>query len=241
MKWKRKTVTLFSSLSLICAFLIISPLLIAASSESVKVDAGTEEEWDEEEFGPRKRIHLAGKNDSTYFDHSTHTVKLGFECEACHDTLFEMETGAAEGNGDFTMQSLKEGKYCGYCHNGETAFHAYTRCGGCHVAPQETIVFTKPVVAVIFDHITHTDQGIDCEDCHKQFFKMDLVVTEEGKDFTMDSIYCDAREVKYCGICHDGETAFPSTSRCNVCHIGVKGYKRLMADKKKIKHSDVKR
>lgn len=227
MKRNKKKLYIFSSLLLVCGLLVISPLFIIASNDVQKNDVEANEEWDEEEFGPQERIHLAGHNESTYFDHSTHTVELGLDCESCHDELFEMEAGAAEANGDFTMQSLKEGKYCGSCHDGETAFHAYTNCDGCHDAPQETIVFTVPVKAVIFDHITHTDQGIDCEDCHKQFFKMNLTDTEAKKDFTMDSIYCDAAEVKYCGVCHDGETAFPSTSRCNVCHIGVKGYNRI--------------
>ncbi len=228
MKLNRKKI--YTSLSFLIAIAVfaVTPFLLVASNETPKNEEVSEEEWDEEQYGPKERIHLAGKNENTYFDHSTHTVDLSLDCEACHDSLFEMETGAAEANGDFTMQSLKEGKYCGSCHDGETAFHAYTNCGGCHEVPKDLIVFTKPVKAVIFDHLTHTDQGIDCEDCHKEFFKMKLSETEEKNDFTMDSIYCDAREVKYCGVCHDGETAFPSTSRCNVCHIGVKGYDRLM-------------
>ncbi len=236
MKSISKQKTYIWSLVLLLFLVVAAPILLIAANDTPKSEAMSEEEWDEEKYGPKERIHLAGKNEATYFDHSTHMIDLDLECESCHDELFEMETGAAEANGDFTMQSLKEGKYCGKCHDGETAFHAYTNCGGCHEAPTETIVFTKPVMAVIFDHQTHTDQGIDCIDCHKEFFKMKLTDTEANADFTMDSIYCDAREVKYCGVCHDGETAFPSTSRCNVCHIGVKGYNRLFKNGDKVRH-----
>jgi len=236
MKADRKKLIHISSLLLIAIFVVVTPLILVASNDTQNSEATTDEEWDEDKYGPKERIHLEGKNKSTFFNHSTHTVDIGLECESCHDELFEMESGVAEENGDFTMQSLKEGKYCGKCHDGETAFHAYTNCGGCHEAPKETIVFTEPVKAVIFDHLTHTDQGIDCEDCHKQFFKMNITDMQLNNDFTMDSIYCDAREVKYCGVCHDGETAFPSTSRCNVCHIGVKGYNKLKAAQKKERH-----
>jgi hypothetical protein len=46
---------------------------------------------------------------------------------------------------------------------------------------------------------------------------------EKNDDFTMKSLY----EGKYCGKCHDGSTAFASDTRCNACHIGLKGYERM--------------
>jgi len=236
MKRNRKKANIFSALLLVCGLLVISPLLIIASSDGAKDGAQAGGEWDEEKFGPQERIHLVGEAESTYFDHASHTVDLGLECESCHDDLFEQEAGAAEANGDFNMKSFNEGKYCGSCHDGETAFHVYTQCDGCHYAPQEPIIFTKPVKAVIFDHEVHTDQGISCDDCHKELFKMNIADVEGQEDFIMESIYCDATEVKYCGVCHDGETAFPSTSRCNVCHIGVKGHNRMKPGDKEKRH-----
>lgn len=91
--------------------------------------------------------------------------------------------------------------------------------------PEAPVVWTKPVKAVIFNHKTHTmDQGLDCDSCHDEFFEMEAGVAEEADDFTMESLY----EGNYCGACHDGSTAFASNTRCTSCHIGVRGYARLM-------------
>ncbi len=85
------------------------------------------------------------------------------------------------------------------------------------------IVFTKPVKAVVFDHKIHTEAGLDCDSCHDDIFEQAAGTAEENDDFTMKSLY----EGKYCGACHDGDTAFASNTKCAVCHIGVKGYNRL--------------
>jgi hypothetical protein len=34
------------------------------------------------------------------------------------------------------MASFRQGKYCGKCHDGTTAFSADTRCNWCHVGVQ---------------------------------------------------------------------------------------------------------
>lgn len=85
------------------------------------------------------------------------------------------------------------------------------------------IIFTKPVQAVIFDHALHMEMGLDCESCHDDPFEMEAGIAEENDDFTMKSLY----EGKYCGVCHDGDTAFASDTRCTACHIGVRGYQRM--------------
>jgi len=86
-----------------------------------------------------------------------------------------------------------------------------------------TIVFTKPVKAVIFEHKNHIAQGLECDSCHSGLFEMATGTAEAKDDFTMASLY----KGKYCGSCHDGNTAFASNTRCTVCHIGVKGYNRM--------------
>ncbi|WP_456432053.1 c(7)-type cytochrome triheme domain-containing protein [Thermosulfuriphilus sp.] len=43
----------------------------------------------------------------------------------------------------------------------------------------------------------------------------------------MKSLY----EGKYCGACHNGEMAFAANTKCTTCHIGVRGYNRLMGPK----------
>ncbi len=90
--------------------------------------------------------------------------------------------------------------------------------------PTEPIVFTQPVKAVVFDHKIHIeDAGLDCDSCHDDIFEQAAGTAEENGDFTMKSLY----EGKYCGACHDGDTAFASNTRCAVCHIGVMGYNRM--------------
>ncbi len=86
-----------------------------------------------------------------------------------------------------------------------------------------TIIFTQPVKAVVFEHSIHMDMGLECDSCHDDLFEMAAGTAEENDDFTMKSLY----EGKYCGACHDGDTAFASNTRCTSCHIGVKGYERM--------------
>lgn len=86
-----------------------------------------------------------------------------------------------------------------------------------------TIIFTKPVKAVVFEHKIHIDQGLECDSCHDDLFEMETGSAEAKDDFTMASLY----KGKYCGACHDGDMAFASNTRCTVCHIGVKGYNRM--------------
>lgn len=99
--------------------------------------------------------------------------------------------------------------------------------------PQAPIVFIAPVKAVIFSHKTHTmDAGLECDSCHDEIFQMESGSTEQNDDFTMQSLY----DGKYCGACHDGETAFASNTRCTVCHIGVKGFDRMQGGPKTDAH-----
>jgi len=87
------------------------------------------------------------------------------------------------------------------------------------------IIFTKPVKAVVFDHKIHVaEAGLECDSCHDGIFEMETGQAESRDDFTMESLY----QGKYCGACHDGDTAFASNTRCTLCHIGVKGYMREM-------------
>jgi len=95
-----------------------------------------------------------------------------------------------------------------------------------------TIVFTQPVKAVIFEHSIHMDMGLECDSCHDDLFEMATGTAEENEDFTMKSLY----DGKYCGACHDGDTAFASNTRCTACHIGVKGYDRMMGKENKGEH-----
>lgn len=172
--------------------------------------------------------------DKPMFSHRDHVITLGLDCDSCHPDTFQKKRGAALAAGDYTMKSLEEGNYCGTCHDGDTAFgvtepDTCVSCHGSDMKQPKTIVFEKPVKAVIFDHTMHTeDLGLECNGCHNDLFKMKLGDAEtQPEKFTMEALY----NGKYCGGCHDGENAFASDTQCTTCHIGVIGHARLFGDK----------
>lgn len=62
------------------------------------------------------------------FPHLPHRVL--FRCYACHDPIFKMQRGADA----ITMDQIDDGKSCGACHNGKTAFASdnLSNCSRCH-------------------------------------------------------------------------------------------------------------
>jgi c(7)-type cytochrome triheme protein len=67
-----------------------------------------------------------GSQGAVKFEGEEHAEK-GYKCEACHPSLFQMKKGSAK----ITMPALDKGQFCGYCHNGKTAF-ATDDPGKCH-------------------------------------------------------------------------------------------------------------
>lgn len=172
--------------------------------------------------------------DPPMFSHNYHLNEAELDCDSCHPDTFQKKRGSAKAAGDFTMKALEEGKYCGICHDGDTAFgvkepETCVTCHGSSMKQPKTIIFEKPVKAVVFDHSMHTDDlGLECGDCHSDVFKMKLGNAEKNPEaFTMEALYAG----KYCGACHDGDTAFASDTQCASCHIGVIGFNRLFKKK----------
>lgn len=121
---KRKLLLLF----IILGFATYTFWSVAASSETVK------EEYDEDEYGPADPIIWTRPVAGVIFEHRTHTLETGLDCDSCHDDNFEMLAGMAEEEDDFTMKSMEEGRYCGNCHyEGGFAFSVKTRCTSCHI------------------------------------------------------------------------------------------------------------
>jgi c(7)-type cytochrome triheme protein len=167
------------------------------------------------------------------FSHKAHVVSSGLDCDSCHPDPFEEKRGAAEANGDYTMAALEEGKYCGICHDGDTAFGVTdpkdcVTCHGSDMKQPKTILFTEPVKAVIFNHELHVeDFGFECSECHNKLFKMKMGNAEKhAEEFTMEALYAG----KYCGACHNGDDAFASDTKCTVCHIGSIGFRHLAGE-----------
>ncbi len=91
------------------------------------------------------------------------------------------------------------------------------------------IVYTKPVKAVLFSHKAHVlNLGLQCEWCHDSTFQMEAGAMESDASVGMDSL-CDDR---YCGTCHNDDVAFSTTTQCARCHIGVKGYDKMVVEGK---------
>ncbi len=167
------------------------------------------------------------------FSHKAHVISFGLDCDACHPDTFEKKRGTAAANGDYNMAALEEGKYCGICHDGDTAFgvkdpKGCITCHGSNMIQPKTILFTKPVKAVIFNHGLHVDDlGFECSECHNKLFKMKMGDAEtQASKFTMKALYAG----KYCGACHNGDDAFASDTKCTVCHIGSIGFRHLAGD-----------
>ncbi len=78
---------------------------------------------------PRKGTPTGGEQfPPAAFPHTLHRVL--YKCYACHDSLFKMKRGADE----ISMDAIGNGKFCGACHNGKTAFAAssFEKCALCH-------------------------------------------------------------------------------------------------------------
>ena len=103
---------------------------------------------------------------------------------------------------------------------GDTPIYAAEEEGG------STIVFIKPVRAVIFEHKLHLAKNLNCADCHPAIFEKKSRQVENKADFTMAAF----DQGKYCGACHNGIRAFSSNTRCTWCHIGVREHKRMEED-----------
>jgi len=237
---KLNTKILYSIGLAACAGMLFSVAGMASAPAEIPAygPANIPADYDEDTYGPAKMIIWNKPVPRVGFSHKVHTMDAGMECDSCHDDLFEMEAGASEAKEDFTMKGFSEGKYCGACHDGDTAFHTnnYEKCTACHTPPG-TIVFTKPVKAVVFDHKMHVDDmGFNCTNCHTEVFNMIIGDAEKDESqFTMQALY----DGKFCGACHDGEQAFASNTRCTTCHIGVMGFDRVFGggnEKKKGGH-----
>jgi len=191
-----------------------------------------------ESFGNTQIIEM--ESVKRIFSHKSHVVTAGLTCVSCHPSLFERKRGAAKAKGDYNMAALDAGKYCGSCHDGSSAFNTTSpetckRCHGSDMKQPDMVMFNQPVKGVVFAHKAHVDMGLSCASCHDEAFEMRKGTAEENSGkFNMQALYAG----KYCGVCHNGNIAFASNTRCTSCHIGVKGVERMLnkaaaAEKKK--------
>lgn len=224
----KRTVKLLSMLALVVsAGILFTVELRAAAPASSPTEAAPPQPT--ESYGTTQVV--ASDPVKSMFSHKSHVIKAGLKCDSCHPALFERKRGAAKAKGDYNMASLDAGKYCGSCHNGKKIFGttAPDTCKTCHgsdMKQPETIVFNRPVKAVVFGHKEHVKMGLDCTSCHDKAFEMRKGAAEEQPHkFTMKALYAG----QYCGVCHNGNIAFASDTRCTSCHIGVKGLEKKLS------------
>ncbi len=117
----------------ILLFMVLGGFLLTGALMKAGGVQASESDYDEDTYGPLEPIIWVKPVKSVVFNHKTHTMDAGLDCDSCHDDLFEMEAGVAEEADDFTMAALYEGSYCGACHDGSTAFASDTRCTTCHI------------------------------------------------------------------------------------------------------------
>jgi c(7)-type cytochrome triheme protein len=104
--------------SLICTYLVFSLVLFLFPAVSSAVPEGLILTFPGGTAGP------------VTFDGTTHAKKR-LNCDACHTAgLFQTKKGVDK----MAMAVMKEGKYCGACHNGRKAFAMgdNANCKRCH-------------------------------------------------------------------------------------------------------------
>ncbi len=69
-----------------------------------------------------------GGTSPAVFPHWIHRIR--YKCYACHDAVFRMKRG----ENPITMDAIREGKFCGVCHDGKIAWAiTFDSCNRCHV------------------------------------------------------------------------------------------------------------
>lgn len=138
------------------------------------------------------------------FSHQNHAKKYG--CGECHPKLFQMKKGTSE----IVMDEMYKGGNCGRCHNGRIAFPAKD-CTKCHNMSALKKDFSYPsgdMSPAVFSHQVHTAM-FECANCHTGVFKY----KKGGSGMKMNDLY----QNKFCGKCHDGQSAF-AVNECQRCH-----------------------
>lgn len=152
------------------------------------------------------------------FKHSKH---LGmYTCTDCHNTLFKTDRS----NTHFSMFQMQQGKSCGSCHEGTTAFSVKGDCVKCHQVSELPMAGGS-----VFSHSAHLEMSYACSECHNKIF----IPGPNRVSYTMLNMESGAS----CGACHNSKTAFSVKGDCQKCHKNVKEI-RFKAFEAKFSHND---
>lgn len=137
------------------------------------------------------------------FNHSKH---LGmYSCNDCHESIFKTNRT----NPHFSMAQMEQGKSCGGCHDGKTAFSVKGDCVKCHQVGEIALAGES-----VFSHKAHLEMSFACNECHNKLFT-------PGPN-RLSHTMLDMEKGKSCGACHDGKSAFSVKGDCQKCHKNVK-------------------
>lgn len=170
-------------------FVVISALMFGCSS---KLPSAAEKKHPEK--APEKVI----SRDEAYGS---------LPCFKCHS--YQKFSGQPR-KGIFSHQiHTKTGYHCNQCHDFKGHRHITINknvCGNCHGI--RVIAFNKTSMPSRFNHESHT-RKTGCRECHPKVF----VMKSGSSQVTMK----DIDNGLFCGACHNGKKAFPS-SDCSKCH-----------------------
>ena len=76
-------------------------------------------------------ITLKNRGGDVLFSHAAHVDGMKLACNDCHDKLYT----DSKKHKKVSMKEMKNGKSCGFCHNGKRAFSVKSDCTRCHKKP----------------------------------------------------------------------------------------------------------
>jgi c(7)-type cytochrome triheme protein len=142
------------------------------------------------------------------FSHDVHLEAVGSNCEVCHNEIYHI---IKKKNPTYTMEDMQKGKSCGACHNGKRAFSVDKDCISCHAG--DVTWMGDEIGKTAFSHSVHVELEYNCDECHPDLFKPKI----NGQKMTMSAM----EQGEYCGVCHDGDSAFSVKTNCISCHVGA--------------------
>lgn len=142
----------------------------------------------------------------------------GLPCFKCHS--YKEFSGTPQ-KGIFSHKlHMDTGYHCNQCHDVRGHNHVTINkdiCGECHEVQEMTL--ERTAMPAPFNHDLHTTIYNSCKECHPKLFLMSGGTSR----ITMN----DIDNGSYCGACHNGDSAFPS-SECSRCH-DLKDFDRELA------------
>ncbi|HEX8960520.1 MAG TPA: cytochrome c3 family protein [Geobacteraceae bacterium] len=138
------------------------------------------------------------------FSHKFHLE--AYKCADCHTKVFPYKAVT----GRFTMADMGQGKSCGNCHNGKSAFSVAGDCDKCHKGFKPGVItFKNEGGEVKFSHEFHLGM-YKCADCHTKLFPFKA----GAQHVAMGGM----EQGRSCGACHNGKDAFTVKENCDKCH-----------------------